>query len=80
MAIDGNILNAIGGTPKIDDPCFVPKYPEHLPGGVEDSLIVGLTPFSKQVVKDTFMVIEEPETPLRFPVLMMAGPDAAGRG
>src|SRR5215510_3787075 len=68
MAIDCNILNAIGGEPRIDDPRFVPKYPGHLPGGVEGSLVVGLAPFSKQVVKDTFMVIEEPERPLEFPV------------
>jgi hypothetical protein len=72
MAIDCNILNAIGGTPQMDDPCFIPKYPGHLPGGVEGSLIVGLTPFSKQVLKDTFMAIEEPEEPLRFPVLTAA--------
>jgi hypothetical protein len=71
MAIDCNILNAIGGTPKIDDPCFLPKYPGHLPGGVEDSLVVGLAAFSKQLVLDTFMQIEEPEDPLHFPVLTM---------
>ena len=47
MAIDCNILNAIGGTPKIDDPCFVPRYPGHLPGGV-GSLIVGLAPFQNK--------------------------------
>src|ERR1700759_1622945 len=40
MAIDCNVLNAIGGHPRIDDPRFVPKYPGHLPGGVENSLIV----------------------------------------
>jgi len=74
MAIDCNILNAIRGTPKIDDPHFVPKYPGHLPGGVEGSLIVGLAAFSKQVVHDTFMVIEEPEEPLHFPVLTLAAP------
>jgi hypothetical protein len=74
MAIACNTLNAICGTPKIDDPCFVPKYPGHLPGGVEGSLIVGLAAFSKQVVHDTFMVIEEPEDPLHFPVLSMAAP------
>ena len=74
MAIDCNVLNAIGGTPRIDDPCFVPKYPGPLPGGVEDSLIVGLAPFLKQLLLDTFMVIEEPEEPLHFPVLnFMAG-------
>lgn len=31
MALDCNILNAIKGTPKIDEPCFLPKYPGHLP-------------------------------------------------
>lgn len=74
MAIACNVLNAIGGNPKIDDPCFVPKYPGHLPGGVEGSLIVGLAAFSKQVVHDTFMMIEEPEDPLHFPVLSLAAP------
>jgi hypothetical protein len=72
MAIDCNVLNAIGGAPRIDDPRFVPKYPGHLPGSVEDSLIVGLAPFSKQLLLDTFMVIEEPEEPLHFPVLNFA--------
>jgi hypothetical protein len=40
----------------MNDSCFIPKYP----GGVEGSLIVGLTPF-QQVLEDTFIVIEEPE-------------------
>jgi hypothetical protein len=61
MALDCNVLNAIGGSPKIDDPRFIPSYPGHLPGSVEDSLIVPLTPLSKQLVHDVFMVIEEPE-------------------
>ena len=68
MSLDCNILNAIGGTPKIDDPRFLPKYPGPLPGGVESGLIVPLAPFSKQLVQDTFMEIEEPEDPLHFPV------------
>lgn len=68
MALDCNILNAIGGRPRIDDPCFVPKYPGPLPGGVESNLIVPLAPLSKQLVKDVFMVIEEPEDPFHFPI------------
>jgi hypothetical protein len=68
MALDCNILNAIHGHPKIDDPCFVPKYPGALPGGVESNLIVPLAPLSKQLINDIFMVIEEPEDPLHFPV------------
>jgi hypothetical protein len=72
MALDCNILNAIKGTPKIDDPSLLPKYPGHLPGAVEDQLIVPLAPFSKQLVNDVFMVIEEPEDPLHFPVKAFA--------
>ena len=72
MALDCNILNAIGGSPDIDHPRFIPKYPGPLPGSVEAGLIVPLAPFSKQLVHDVFMVIEEPETPLQFPVLKTA--------
>ena len=63
LSIACNLLNAIGGHPIINKTDFVPKYPGHLPGMVEESLIVGLKPFSMEVVKDTFMMIEEPENP-----------------
>jgi hypothetical protein len=69
FALACNILNAIGGSPAIDDPNFIPKYPGPLPGGVEAELTVNLKRMSKQHVHDTFMVIEEPEHPLNFPVL-----------
>ncbi|HEY6392003.1 MAG TPA: ferritin-like protein [Bryobacteraceae bacterium] len=72
MALDCNILNAIDGHPVIDRPESVPKYPGPLPGAVESDLIVPLAPFSKQLVHDVFMVIEEPEDPLHFPVLKAA--------
>lgn len=62
MSLDCNILNAIGGAPKIDSPRFIPHYPGHLPGAVEAGLIVPLAPLSKQVVLDVFMVIEAPVT------------------
>ncbi|WP_423000764.1 ferritin-like domain-containing protein [Undibacterium sp. JH2W] len=61
MSLDCNVLNAIGGHPKIDHPRFIPHYPGTLPGSVEDSLIVPLAALSKQLVSDVFMVIEEPE-------------------
>lgn len=64
MSLDCNILNAIGGAPRIDDPAFIPSYPGHLPGGVEAGLVVPLAPLSKQVVSDVFMVIESPDTTL----------------
>jgi hypothetical protein len=71
MALDCNVMNAVGGSPNIDHPRFIPKYPGPLPGSVESGLIVPLSPFTKQLVHDVFMVIEEPETPLHFPVLKM---------
>ena len=68
MSLACNVLNAIGGKPVIDRPKFIPQYPGPLPGAVENDLIVGLSGFTKLLVKDTFMVIEEPENPLNFPV------------
>ena len=68
MALACNILNAIGGSPAIDRPEFIPQYPGPLPGAVETGLIVPLARFSPDLVKNVFMVIEGPETPLHFPV------------
>ena len=64
MALACNVLNAIGGAPVIDSPRFVPSYPDHLPGGVEGSLVVGLERFSKELVEKVFMTIEKPDEPL----------------
>jgi hypothetical protein len=69
MAIAANVLNAIGGRPRIDDPDFVPTYPGHLPMGIGEGLVVGLEGFSRDLVKNVFMEIEEPEDPIEFPVL-----------
>ena len=72
MALAGNLLNALGGTPVIDEPAFIPTYPGPLPGSVEGGLVVGLAPFSVALVRDVFMVIEQPEEPLEFPALAPA--------
>lgn len=72
MALACNILNAIGGSPVIDDPKFIPQYPGPLPGAVASGLIVPLKPFSLDLVKNVFMVIEQPEAPLHFPVRDLA--------
>jgi rubrerythrin len=72
MALACNILNAVGGSPLIDDPSFVPTYPGPLPGTVEEGLTVPLAPFSVELVEKVFMVIEEPEDPLHFPDLLAA--------
>ena len=71
MLLACNLLNAIGGAAKIDDTSFVPTYPTHLPGTVHGSLIVPLMPFSKTIAETVFMGIEEPESPLNFPVLSL---------
>ncbi|HEX9990591.1 MAG TPA: ferritin-like protein [Chloroflexia bacterium] len=72
MSLACNILNAIGGSPVIDEPGFIPDYPGPLPGSVEEGLIVPLAPFSLDLVKNVFMEIEEPEDPQIYPVLTPA--------
>ena len=66
LAMVANILNALGRTPLFDQPSLLPHYPEPLPGTVEHDLVVGLAPFSLDLVQNTFMVIEQPEHPLEF--------------
>jgi hypothetical protein len=72
MALACNILNALGGSPAIDHPKFIPRYPGPLPGAVEAELIVPLARFSLDLVKNIFMEIEEPEAPLRFQIAAFA--------
>ena len=72
MTLACNILNAIGGQPVIADPDFVPKYPHELPMGVAGDLVVHLRRYSKALVENTFMKIEEPEIPLDIPVKQAA--------
>jgi hypothetical protein len=79
MALACNVLNAIGGKPAIDRPAFIPKYPGPLPGTVEDQLTVDLAPFSIVLLRDVFMVIEQPEEPLHFALAAgTAGPLTIG--
>lgn len=75
MSIACNVLNAIGGAPVIDFPKFIPTYPGHLPGAVEGSLVVGLEKFSKDLVKNTFMEIEEPGDPVKIAGGVSQDPD-----
>lgn len=68
MCLACNILNAIGGSPKINTPTF----PGPLPGDIGDDdgkpLIVHLYPFSQQAMEQG-MAIEEPVDPPEFPNL-----------
>lgn len=68
MTIAANILNALGGSPSINNSKFVPEYPGPLPMGIGDGLIVTLAKYSKAQVKNVFMEIEEPEEPLDIPI------------
>lgn len=65
MTIVGNILIAIGGHPAINVRPFIPKYPGPLPMSIGGSgFIVGIEAFSKPLVQNIFMRIEEPEHPI----------------
>jgi hypothetical protein len=72
MALAANILLAIGGRPRLNDPSFVPSYPGQLPMHIGDRdgkvFEVPLAGFSKELVHDVFMHIEEPEDPINYPV------------
>lgn len=73
MTIAGNILIAIGGHPQINTADFIPQYPGPLPmsiGGKD--FTVGIEAFSKPLVLNTFMVIEEPEHPIPVKTLALA--------
>jgi hypothetical protein len=80
MTIAANILIAIGGSPSINQPDFIPKYPGPLPMNIGD-LQVGIEAFSIDLVKNTFMEIEEPENPIPVKVpFAMALPEYATIG
>lgn len=64
MTIAANVMNALGGSPAINNQNFVPDYPGHLPMGIGGSLKVGLEKYSIEVVETKFMKIEEPDIPL----------------
>lgn len=68
MTLACNVLNAIGGTPVIDEPGFIPTYPGPLPGGVAEQLTVHLQPFSMAQL-EVFLEIEEPEHPHHYKAL-----------
>ncbi len=59
LALVGNLLLATGGEPKFYAPDSVPSYPLVLPHHVPET-IVSLEPCSRGVIRDLFMVIEQP--------------------
>jgi CDGSH-type Zn-finger protein len=61
MTLAANVLNAVGGSPALDRPDFIARYPTYLPHSA-NAFLVPLAPFSPDVV-ETFMKIEKPEGP-----------------
>jgi hypothetical protein len=58
LTLAANILNAVGGSPDLSGPGFVPLYPAYLPDG-ETDFQVDLQPFSKAAI-ECFLKIERP--------------------
>ena len=58
MVLAANVLNAIGGDPRVAGPEHAPRYPHELPDGV----VIDLLPFSPTAV-DAFLKVENPEHP-----------------
>jgi ferritin-like protein len=56
MVLAANVLNAIGGEPRIAGPEHAPRYPHELPDGV----VLDLLPFTPEAV-DAFLKVENPE-------------------
>lgn len=76
ITIGCNLLNALGGQPVVNRPGFVPTYPGPLPMSIGDGLVVGLEPFSVELVENVFLDIERPEDELEFPIAMAAFAEA----
>lgn len=72
MTIAANVLIAIGGHPSINHRGFIPQYPGPLPMNVGDGLQVGIEAFSMELVKSTFMAIEQPEDEIPVKVRALA--------
>ncbi len=64
MTISANIMVAVGGSPQINNPKFVPRYPAKLPMGIGEDLVVPIKRFSKHLVEHVFRKIEAPEDPI----------------
>jgi hypothetical protein len=61
LILAANVLNAIGGSPQLNNSQFIPKYPTFLPHSGE-AFRVNLEKFSKRSI-ETFLRIERPAKP-----------------
>jgi heme-degrading monooxygenase HmoA len=58
LALAANLLNAVGGEPRLDTPELLPPYPHPLPHG-DRSLQIQLLPFGQEAL-ELFLRIEKP--------------------
>jgi hypothetical protein len=58
LALAANLLNAVGGSPRLDTPALLPAYPHPLPHG-DRSVHVHLAPFGAEAL-ELFLRIEQP--------------------
>ena len=61
-ALMANLLLAVGGEPRFHGRDMVPTYPSPLPHHIPE-LTVHLAPCSREVIRDVFLVIEQPGKP-----------------
>ncbi|GAA0383034.1 hypothetical protein GCM10009530_37310 [Microbispora corallina] len=61
LALAANLLNAVGGRPRLDTPRMLPPHPRTLPHG-DPSLELSLVPFGAEAL-EMFLRIEQPAPP-----------------
>ncbi len=58
LALAANVLNAVGGKPRVTDAAWTPRYPAKIPYH-DSSFAIGLLPFGKTAL-DAFLAVENP--------------------
>jgi hypothetical protein len=61
LALVANLLNAVGGRPRLDVPEMLPPHPRTMPHG-DRSLVLSLAPFGAEAV-EMFLRVERPARP-----------------
>ncbi|MGQ4390169.1 ferritin-like domain-containing protein [Streptomyces sp. SAS_270] len=61
LALAANLLNAVGGQPRLDTPQMLPRHPRPLPHG-DRSLELSLVPFGAEAL-EMFLRLEQPALP-----------------
>lgn len=65
LALAANVLNAVGGRPRLDSPRMLAPYPRCLPHG-NKALELSLVPFGPEAI-ELFMQVEQPAAPEAVP-------------